>query len=558
MSSATLPVALPNQEARFRAVASSLPADLSHAPVFGIIGVVLGAGIVTIQGRLISLGLADMKGSLGISFDDGAWISSAFNVALMFIVFFTVYLGAILGPRRVLLAAAAIFSVVTAFLPLVHNYSLLITLLVIAGLASGTFYPLTLTFALRNIPFKFFSYTIALYATSIETSVNFAPSLYGFYRNHFSWEWMFWTSAIITPVMMYCVHRGIPKTPIPHKSGKKPSFLGLLYASFGFSLLFAALDQGQRLDWWRSGLFNALFFGGLFLLLFSIIRRLRMPNPLVDLPYLRKWNTQALAIILFFFRFSLLGTIIIIPQALGVHGLDAAQIGPAVIWTAIPELFLAFVGAWLLAQGVDSRLLMAFGFACIGIACCLNAQYTSAWAAESFYRTELLMAVGQTFAFMGLVSTIILQAMFSGGFEKPAWILTFSALMHLTRLFGGQVGVVLMTRFLAEREKLHSNLLGLQVQSGDWITSANLQGMTAALASKSSGIAAATGRAAGLLGGRLRLQAYSLTFVDAFHLVAWACVATLVLISILRRAPYNYGELLRVAKNSGSNQEGKS
>jgi DHA2 family multidrug resistance protein len=179
-----------------------------------------------------------------------------------------------------------------------------------------------------------------------------------------------------------------------------------------------------------------------------------MPNPLVDLPYLRKWNTQLLAVILFFFRFSLLATIIIIPQALGVHGFDAAQIGPAVFWTALPELFLAFIGAWLLGQGVDSRILMAFGFACIGLACCLNAQYTGAWAAENFYRSELLMAVGQSFAFMGLVSTLILQAMFSGGFEKPAWVLTFSALMHLTRLFGGQVGVVLMTRFIAEREKL--------------------------------------------------------------------------------------------------------
>src|SRR5438445_302121 len=207
---------------------AALPVDLSHSPLLGILGVLLGAGIVTITGRLLSLGLADLKGNVGIGFDDGAWIGSAFNIALMFIGPFTVYLGGLLGARRVLILAAASFTLLCVFLPFIHNYRLLISALVLAGLSSGTFYPLTLTFA--------------------------------------------------------------------------------------------PLDQGQRLDWWRSGLFNALFFGALIFLLASLIRRLRSPNPLVDLPYLRPWNTQLLAVGLIFFRFSLLATIILIPQSLAIHG----------------------------------------------------------------------------------------------------------------------------------------------------------------------------------------------------------------------------------------------
>src|SRR5215472_435176 len=125
---------------------AALPVDLSHSPVLGILGVILGAGIVTLMGRLLSLGLADLKGNVGIGFDDGAWIPSAFNVALMFIGPFSVYLGGLLGPRRVLLYSAALFTLIAAYLPLVHSYSFLIALLAIAGLTSGTFYPLTLTF----------------------------------------------------------------------------------------------------------------------------------------------------------------------------------------------------------------------------------------------------------------------------------------------------------------------------------------------------------------------------------------------------------------------------
>src|SRR5271169_3448587 len=152
MAAATTAVRLPPAEQIAHGLAAVAPSELSKSPLLGILGVIMGAGIVTLTGRMISLGVADLKGHLGIGFDDGAWIGSAFNIALMFIGPFTVYLGGLLGPRRVLLFAAAAFTLVCAFLPLVHNYSLLVAALVLAGLTSGTFYPLTLTFALRNIP----------------------------------------------------------------------------------------------------------------------------------------------------------------------------------------------------------------------------------------------------------------------------------------------------------------------------------------------------------------------------------------------------------------------
>jgi MFS transporter, DHA2 family, multidrug resistance protein len=540
-SSTVLPQPTPAQI--LHGLAGAVPAELSKSPLAGILGVIMGAGIVTLTGRMVTLGLADLKGHVGLSYDDGAWISSAFNVALMFIGPFTVYLGGLMGPRRILLFAATSFTAICAFLPLIHNYSLLIVALALAGLTSGTFYPLTLTFALRNIPVKFLPFTLALYATFVDGAVNIAPSLYGWYRDHLSWEWMFWGSAVITPLMMLCVHHGIPRSPAAKKSGTPPSFAGFLYGSAGFAAMFAALDQGERLDWWRSGLFNALFFGGLFLLVAAFVRRMRGRNPLVDLPYLRQWNTLLLGLGLILFRFCLLGTIILIPQSLAIHGFEADQIGPSVIWTALPQILIACVAAFLLLARTDSRLLLATGFTCMALASCMNASLTSAWSAQNYYRTELLMGVGQSFAFIGIVATIVLQAIFSGGLSRPQWILTFSAFFHTIRLFGGELGVTFMTYFIGERERLHSNLLGLHVQQGTWITDSSLRQLGAGVFSKSSGVPQAAGRAAEIMAGRVRLQAYTLTFIDGFYLLAWACVAALVLIAMLRKSPLNYGDI---------------
>jgi DHA2 family multidrug resistance protein len=101
-----------------------------------------------------------------------------------------------------------------------------------------------------------------------------------------------------------------------------------------------------------------------------------------------------------------------------------------------------------------------------------------------------------------------------------------------------------MSHFLADREKLHSNLLGLHVSSGNWITDSNIHALTAGLFGKSSGLAAA--RAANLIVSRLRLQAYSLSLIDGFLLIAWSCAIALVLVGLLRKSPMSYDGLADV------------
>jgi MFS transporter, DHA2 family, multidrug resistance protein len=157
-----------------------------------------------------------------------------------------------------------------------------------------------------------------------------------------------------------------------------------------------------------------------------------------------------------------------------------------------------------------------------------------------------------------LVSALILQVVFSGGVQAPQRALTASAFFHTVRLLGGQFGVALMGHFISVREKLHSNLLGLQVQSGNWLTDNSEYGLAAGLAGRSNGIPGAAGRALDIIGSRLRLQAYSLTFIDAFYLLVWACVVMLLVTAILRRQPMNFRQLPALQQGAHSSQGGRS
>src|ERR1700740_1575793 len=117
MASSTIALAPPTPAQIAQGMGRVVPAEFSKSPLLGILGVIMGAGIVTLTGRMLTLGLADLKGHLGVSYDDGTWIASSYNIALMFIGPFTVYVGALMGPRKILFAAATSFTLICAFLP---------------------------------------------------------------------------------------------------------------------------------------------------------------------------------------------------------------------------------------------------------------------------------------------------------------------------------------------------------------------------------------------------------------------------------------------------------
>ncbi len=525
---------------------SAAPHLITTHPVLGVFGVLLGAMVATCTGRLISVGLADLRGALHLGVDEASWIGTAFNAAMMFIGPFSVYLGGLLGARRVLLACAAIFTVISLVLPFASSLPVLFILLVLAGLTAGTFYPLTLSFVLRNLPMRYVLLGIAMYAMDIVFTTNVATSLEAWYMDHLSWRWIFWNSAILTPVMMVLVYFGIPWQPLPTpKPGQpKPNWRGFLYASLGFSFLYIALDQGQRLDWLNSGVIVGFVVSGAFLLLMSFLRHIQAPNPLINFGFLLRRNTLLLGIVLIFFRFSILTTVVIVPSYLGtIKGYLPLQTGPVLLWVALPQCICGIAAMYLL-KFIDARLILTFGFALVAIACTLNSHLSSAWAGTNFLLTQAIIAIGLAFAFNGLVGSIILEVVNTGALKRPIDVLTFAGYFQTVRLFGGQMGAALMQHFISTREQFHSNILGLGVQLGEPATTQRLLGLGAAMRSQSSGIGEAAGRAADILGLQVRQQAFTLAITDSFTLVALSVVCCLVVVACMARVPTQYRQVI--------------
>jgi MFS transporter, DHA2 family, multidrug resistance protein len=504
-----------------------LSAD-SLRPYIGILGVLIGSILSFTGNRITTFGLADMRGGLHFGFDEGAWMTTSFGVGQMLVGVACPYLGAIFSVRRILLHGMALLFIAALLGPLSPNLTAFLTAQFLAGVGTGTFIPLTIGFIARNLPQRLVVYGLAVYAMNSELSQNVSASLEGWFTDNLSWRWIQWQFCAAVPVMFACIWYGVPREKINMALLRDLDWPGLAYSGIGFSLLYAGLDQGNRLDWVNNGLVNGLLLSGTLLTLAFVGRELYIDKPFLNLRLLAKEGIVPILLILAGFRFIILSTAYIIPTYLQVvQDYRELQVGAVLLWIALPQFLIVLPLGWLLSC-VDPRWVLALGAILIGVACLMGTFLTQDWATDDFLPSQILQALGQSFALTAVV-VLAVKSM------NPADVLTIGTLFQTTRLFGGEIGTAFMQTFVRVREQVHSNLIGLHVDSLGGLTADRLAAYRSAVGAHSSDLAVATERATSLLGSAVATQAAVLSYIDGFLAAAVGAFVCLLFTALLRR-----------------------
>jgi DHA2 family multidrug resistance protein len=505
-----------------------LPTSPATIPWLGLLAVLMGTFISTLNGRLSTYGLADIRGAVSAGFDEGAWITTSQTAAQMLVTLPAVWMGAAYGPRRVLMGASIVFAIVSLLTPYAPNLPTLLTMQFFGGLASGCFIPLTLSFVLLSMPPRYWALGIALYAMNLELSLNISASLEGWYVEHHSWHWIFWQNVPLALVMSLCLWRGMAVKPITTRP--PPDVFGLLAGGAGLALIYAALDQGNRLDWLNSGLVWGLLLAGAALLAGFFIHEARTANPLLNLRVVFGDPTPVLFLLIAFLRLTITATAFLIPLFLGsVRGFRDLEVGQTLIWIAVPQLLFCPLAALMLRRS-DARLVTSIGFIFISVACLMIAyNLTPLWGSYQFIPGSLLQALGQSFALSGVIFFNILHT-------RPRDALTFGAIFQTARLMGGEIGSAFVTTLARVREQVASNLIGLHVQAGDPDA---IQRVHAYGAATTKGIDPVSALARGelVLGNAVRAAATTQAVIDVFVSVAVLAAAALLIVVVRRAAP---------------------
>jgi MFS transporter, DHA2 family, multidrug resistance protein len=508
--------------------APTLPSPPTSIPWLGLFAVLMGTFISTLNGRLSTFGLADIRGAVGAGIDEGAWITTAQTAAQMFITLAAIWMGAAYGPRRVLMGASIAFAVISLLTPYSASLSMLLTMQFLGGLASGCFIPLTLSFVLLSMPPKYWAYGIAIYALNLELSLNISASLEGWYVEHHSWRWIFWQNVPLALIMSLCLRRGMGIKPL---TIRPPSdIFALLSAGSGLALIYAALDQGNRLDWLNSGLVWGLLSAGALLLVAFFFHESRTARPLVNLKVIFGAPMPGLFLLIAFLRLTILSTAYLIPLFLGsVRSFRALEVGDTLIWIAVPQLIFCPLAALMLRRS-DARLVASIGFIFISVACLMVAyNLTPIWGSDQFLPSQLLQSVGQSFALSGVVFFGVLHL-------KPQDALTFGAMLQTARLMGGEIGSAFVTTLTRVREQVASNLIGQHVQLGD---AAVIQRVRAfgAVTTRVIDPVGAVGRGQQALANAVQAAATTQAVLDGFVAVGFLTVLALLFLVLRSAAP---------------------
>ncbi len=502
---------------------------VARHPLFAVGAVLLGAFLANFDSRLTSVGLPDLRGAFRLGFDEGAWLSTAAIGSQIFIAPAVAWLATVFGLRRVLGIPSLVYAAVALVIPFVRDYPTLITLAIIHGMLLGTFVPATLMIIFRNLPMHWWLPAIAIYAIRVGFALDAGSSLVGFYVENLGWQWIYWQGVVLGPLMALLVYLGTPKEPVNRELLKNADWGGMLLLGASVAMIYAGLDQGNRLDWLGSGTVVALLGGGGALFAAFLINESLVREPWAHVRILFSRNIGLSLLLVLLYALTSLSNASLVPNFLGTVGaMRPEQSGELLlIYGALPLFLLAPLSIFLLRH-IDPRIVVVLGFSAFAAANLWGTQMTHEWARENFIGIVLLQSLGQA---LTLLPIIILALSNS----DPARATSFAAYIQVMRLGTAEIGVALMGTWLRVREQVHSNYLGQHVESGSLAVTRTLRRLTESFSG--DGVGTAQARAVGTLAARVQREANVLAYIDGFWLCFWLAIVALFVVAFITRSP---------------------
>jgi MFS transporter, DHA2 family, multidrug resistance protein len=498
-------------------------------PLFAVAAVLLGAFLANFDSRLTSVGLPDLRGGFSLGFDEGAWLSTAAIGSQIAIAPAVAWLATVFGLRRVLGIPSLLYALVSLAIPFTHDYGLLIALSIVHGLLLGTFVPATLMIIFRNLPIRWWLPAVAMYSIRVGFALDTGSSMVGFYIDHLGWQWLYWQGVVLAPLMGLMVYLGTPPEPVNRELLRDADWGGILLLGTGVSMIYAGLDQGNRLDWLESGTVAALLIGGGLLIALFLINEALVRRPWAHVSVLLSRNVGLALIVILLYTLTSLSNSSLVPNFLGtVAGLRPEQTGELlVVYGALPMLVTVPLSIFLLRH-FDPRSVLIVGLSAFAVANLLGTQLTHDWARGDFVAIVVLQSIGQAFTLL----PIIIIAVANSDFTRAT---AFAAYIQIMRLAGAEIGVALMGTWLRVREQIHSNYLGQHVENGGADVARIISQLSGSFTSH--GAATATSRAIDSLSALVQREANVLAYIDGFWLTFWLAMAALGFVALMTRAP---------------------
>ncbi len=495
------------------------------APLGGValgaaaIALALGTFMQVLDTTIANVSLTTIAGNLGVSSDTSTWVITAFAVANGVTVPLTGWLMRRFGVVRTFVVSVILFTFASFLCGIAWSLPSLIVFRILQGAVSGPMIPGSQALLISNFPPERRSTAIGIWSMTTLVGPVAGPILGGYISDNYHWGWIFLinvpvglASAFISWRFMKSRETATAKIPI--------DTVGLGLLAFWVGSLQVFLDLGKNEDWFHSPFITTMALLAAIGFVAWLIWELTEERPAVDLSLFRNRNFALGTVALTLGYAVFFGNTLLLPlwlqQQLGYTATWAGLVAaPSGIVSVLATPFVA-----RLSGKVDARWLASFAFVAFAISYLMRSGYTAQTDYWHFMLPMLVQGLGMSTFFVSMLS-ISLDGVSA---ERTP---SATGLSNFARITGGSFAASLVTTMWDRREALHQSRLADASSPFDPIF------RHAVDAFGQAGIGAQQGYA--LLTRQMVGQAYLLSSNDIFRASAWAMMAMIAIVWIVRK-----------------------
>ncbi|HEA29494.1 MAG TPA: DHA2 family efflux MFS transporter permease subunit [Leeuwenhoekiella sp.] len=473
---------------------------------------ILCALLEIVDTTIVNVALNDMRGSLGATLNDVAWVITAYAIANVIIIPMTSWLSKQFGRRNYFAASIIIFTLASFLCGNATNIWELVAFRFIQGMGGGALLVTAQTIITESYPTAKRGMAQAIYGMGIIVGPTLGPPLGGYLVDNYSWPYIFYINipiGIIATILTIMYVRS-PKYGDKLKVNQVDWFGIVSLAAFIGSLQFV-LEHGQQDDWFEDPIIIMLSVLSLFGLVFFIWRELVYEHPIVNLRVLRDRNLSVGTVLTFILGFGLFGSTFIIPiYTQSVLGWTATDAGLLLIPSSITTGIMMPIIGKLLERGVPQKYLAAGGFAIFFVySYWMFDVMTPDTGSEHFFWPLVARGLGLGLLFVP-ITTLSLSTLQGKDIGDGA---AFTGMM---RQLGGSFGIAIITTMVSRFSQQHRIDLIPNISGIDFQVQQRIENLKQMFISKGFSASEAMSRAYQTIEGSVMRQATVLSYMDIF------------------------------------------
>ncbi len=482
----------------------------------------LGAFMATLDISIVNSSLPTIQGEIGASGTEGTWIATAYLVSEIIIIPMAAWLERMLGLRTFLLIAAGLFTAFSVICGVSTSLGMMIVGRVGQGFTGGAMIPTAQAIIAQRLPRSQQSVGVAAFGATAILGPVLGPLIGGWLTENISWHYAFFINVPICAVLVTLLLIGLPHEKAKLHLFGEADWKGIAGLALGLGGLTVFLEDGQREQWFDSGMIRAMFATTLigFALLFW--GQATAKRPIIKLKLLLDRQFGSVALMGVVLGIVLYGTAYAIPQFLSsVANYNALQSGKVVLLSGVPSLLMMAIVPLMLSR-VDIRLAVGAGLAIMGASALMDANLTLSSSGGDFTISQLMRGVGQILGMLFLSQAVVRAV-------PPDDAGDASGLFNAMRNLGGSFALAGISILQEQRTWLHSRRIEESLNANGPAVQDFVGGLSRQLGGTSTALR--------IVGQQVQGQAAIMAYNDIFWIMGLGTLAALPLVLFLKPLP---------------------